>query len=174
MNIFKNKKYLFLVFFSFILSASASVMAIECSDLPEYNNRGIEKVTFKRDTSGELVLQVKPYISVQKSDDEGVNLSFDIHVSVNNSIFDIVSEDVVSKGAITCAETCAGECPSIFGDGTCTNCNCNYGYTTAIPLPGVKDGDRIKIEIIAARGGEEDRLKKDDVREFVFKSTMVR
>ena len=160
------------VFVSLILNFSF-VQANECSGTEQFNNRGIESVSFKRNTNGEILVQSNTYLSVKKSDIKGVNLSFDMHVYVNGVLFDIVSEDVVTESAITCAVTCAGKCPSIFGDGVCKSCGCDYNSSLTAAIPGVSDGDTVSVELVAARGGERDTLTKDDVRKTVFRTSML-
>ncbi len=157
-----------------VIALPGMSFANDCDDLPKENNRGIGKVAFKRSTSGDVLLQVKPYLSIRESKDDGVNLSFDVKVSVNGKLFGFASEDVLAGGAITCAETCAGDCPSIFGDGVCASCNCDYGDWITIPLPpGIIDGDLVEIQIVAARGGERDRDTNDDIRRVKYYSSLI-
>jgi len=45
--------------------------------------------------------------------------------------------EILGNDAIVCAVTCAGECPSIFGDGVCTGCGCDYSlkFSGYVPTP---------------------------------------
>lgn len=173
MQLIERKRCLMLVILCLVFGVPTASIADQCSKAPKYNNRSIEHVTFKRNTRGDVVLQAEPGISIRRSEKDGANLSFDLRVFVNDALFGFVSEDIVQESAITCAVTCAGKCPSIFGDGICINCGCDYSDVITIPLPGINDGDTVRLEIVPARGGAQDLFRNDDVLKFVFNATMV-
>jgi hypothetical protein len=139
-------------------------------------NRGIEKISFRQSSKGETIVQVKVYL-VLRTSGEALNLSFDIQISVNdNPLNRIFVDDVyVDESAITCAVTCAGACPSIFGDGICTGCGCNYSnWFTALLGDDVNPGDRVRATIVPARGGVSDQYTDDNSIEVVFEPPIYR
>ena len=135
------------------------------------DNRGVEKIVFKMGTDGRPIITAAVFVSIGERSRRGANASFDLDVIVNGAVVETISEDVLTSGAITCAVTCAGECPSIFGDGECISCGCVYSNWFTAAFDGLNDGDKVAVEIVAARGGFRDELRDDDVEEAVFHSS---
>jgi hypothetical protein len=130
---------------------------------PTYN-RSIERLEILDGPSGKTI---RVLYAFQVSDPTGsaLNLNADVVVEVNGTSVDVISADasMPTGGAITCAVTCAGACPSIFGDGVCTGCGCRYNNWLTSTFGGGTSGDQIVVRIVPARGGLPEQDTSDDV-----------
>lgn len=135
-------------------------------------NRKVEQMMVKVDpATGQTVVSVRYGLEIYDESKDTLDLSAKIVVSVNGqSKGTITLPPVVKKTAITCAVTCAGACPSIFGDGVCQSCGCNYSnwFTSAFGgSDAPRPGDVISAKIVPTTGAVPEVLTGDDVGRFV-------
>src|SRR4029450_4300285 len=86
-------------------------------------DRSIEKIEVDT-AAGGTVLRILVGLVVSDPTNDPLDLSCDVSVARNGQTIDKFSIRIKKGGAITCAVTCAGACPSIFGDGVCSGCGC--------------------------------------------------
>lgn len=98
----------------------------------------------QRDHLGLLDIQVG--LDLADTYEEALDLSFEIEVHEEGQLTLTIPVEVNKNEAIWCAVQCAGSCPSIFGDGICTGCGCNYSNSfQAQTDPSVDDQDIVII-----------------------------
>jgi len=157
------------IFALLLFSSNSLALAQQCLS-PGINNRGVAKLTFRSDASDAPMVEVLVHLSLGDGTKAKTNASFDLQVRRNGTLVGVTPYDAVANGAITCAVTCASKCGSIFGDGVCSNCNCNYFKAIPFPIPDARDGDVISAKIVPTRGGEREVYRYDDRMSRVFHS----
>jgi len=158
--------------FALLVADTGTAAAAECES-PQFNNRSVNRLSFRADASGQPVLQILTGLRLGEQRTAGTNASFDLRVFVNGRLAFVLAQDVVLHSAITCAVTCSGECPSIFGDGACTGCGCDYSNWLTAPTGPLEDGDIVEVWIVPARGGQPEVEKRDDRMRIVFDSAKL-
>jgi len=134
-----------------------------CSAPEPTHNRRIEEVEFLQGgESGSAAVRIRYGLEVFDSSSDTLNLNADIEVYVDGALVDVIAADATKRGAVTCAVTCAGSCPSIFGDGVCTGCSCQYGNWFSSAFGG-GEGDEVRVRLVSARGGVNEFDDTDDV-----------
>lgn len=110
-------------------------------------------------------------LSVYDPNNTPLNMCFDLQFLVNGRLKKTINKDVRKNGAIYCVTTCQSNCGSIFGDGVCSGCKCDYSNTlTANFGPSeVKPGDVIEVRLVPARNG----LRDDDPANNTTKKSYV-
>ena len=131
-------------------------------------NYSVDDLKIAKTRDGKLALKTTIGLFVDDKSRNRINMSFDLIIMKNGSVLRKITTDTGKRSAITCAVTCAGKCPSIFGDGVCTGCGCDYSKTLTTPLGGANDGDIFSVKIVPARGGETDSNPKDNGSRIVF------
>jgi hypothetical protein len=135
-------------------------------------NRKVEQMIAKVDpATGQTVVSVRYGLEIFDESKDTLDLSAKIVVSVNGrNKGTITLPPVVKESAITCAVTCAGACPSIFGDGVCQSCGCNYSnwFTSAFGgTDAPRPGDIITAKIVPTTNAVPEIQTGDDVGRFV-------
>ncbi len=132
-------------------------------------NRSVSGVKLTRDSAGRQVVSARAGLVITDTSNQTLNLSADLVVSHNGKpVGTITMPDVVKHSAITCAVTCSGACPSIFGDGVCYQCGCKYEPIFTIPWPwDPATGDLFTVKVVPARGGLAETYTADDVARYV-------
>jgi hypothetical protein len=134
------------------------------------HNRRVDSIGFSTVAGGGL--QIELGYSMQVSDTGGaVDMRADILVEI------LVGGVVVSQttipaefdfvSAITCATNCAGSCPSIFGDGACVKCDCDYKRSATLPGT-LATGDMVRATILPLAVAAPEIRTTDDVLEVTF------
>lgn len=160
--------------FCFGLQAqTATSFAASSNNTPDFN-RSVEDLKLSRDASGRHVLRMKIGLFVFEKQTRRMNMSFDIVVMKNGTRFHTFPQNLVSNDAIICAVTCASACGSIFGDGVCSGCGCNYGKIFNLPIAAPKSGDVFSVHLIPARGGEKDSNPRDDAKRVAYNNRVGR
>jgi hypothetical protein len=169
-----NKAILVTTAAALLISADAGAQSgPNCSDMPDSFNRSIGDMVIRRGRDGYPILDVTTHLDVRNTARQDLDLSYDLIVRVNEEVVATLNRDALfrygsdsglAKGAITCAITCSSECGSIFGDGTCSGCNCNYGFTSTLPLPTLEEDDVITVELQAVDGSRRDEREDADNR----------
>jgi hypothetical protein len=136
-------------------------------------NRKVEEVIVGVDpATGQATAQVRYGLEIFDESSDTLDLSAKIVVSVNGRIKDIIDlPPVVKYGAITCAVTCAGACPSVFGNGVCSACRCNFSNWFSSGFGGSdapRPGDVVSARIVPTAGALAEAQTGDDVGRFVM------
>jgi hypothetical protein len=156
------------IFYSFAMQAQVNA-TIRAKPVKAQFNRSIEELVFAKDQTGRNVLRMKIGLQVLDKTEDRVNMNFDILISVKGRLRQKIEQSVVKGGAITCAVTCAGKCPSIFGDGICTGCGCRYDNWITWAFGEAQSGDVFQVKIAPARGGAQDNTPNDDTKRISWK-----
>jgi hypothetical protein len=138
-------------------------------DRPSFN-RGIEEISFRESRRGNVIAQVKVYLGIGDTTDDRLDLSFDLNLYVNGALMAVIPQEIIKDSAIKCAVTCAGSCPSIFGDGVCSACGCDYNnwLTHVFGEDDIDKNDIVRAEIVPALRAEMEEFEDDDVIEAKF------
>jgi len=134
-------------------------------------NRSVDSIGFSTDPAGGTLIELGYSMQVGDTGGAGVDMTADILVEI------LVGGVVVSQttipaefdfvSAINCAVLCEGTCPSIFGDGVCINCSCDY--TRSATLPGILAlGDMVRATILPLAAAAPELRTDDDVLEVTF------
>lgn len=161
-------------FFCLSLQAQhATTFVAASSSTPDFN-RSVESLKLSKDQSGRHVLRMKIGLFVFEKETRRMNMSFDIVVMKNGSPIHTFPQNLVSNDAIICAVTCASACGSIFGDGVCSGCGCNYGKIFSLPIATPRGGDIYFVKLVPARGGEKDSNPGDDAKRVAYNARLGR
>lgn len=170
----KNLKLYFIltVFFSFGLlfqsEAQTTIKGNTSTGGADFNY-SVKHLKVSKYRGGRTLLRINIGLKIGDQSRRKLNMNFDALVYVNGKLKKRISNNVTKGGAITCAVTCAGSCPSIFGDGYCTGCSCYYDNWLSETLGGTHDGDVILVKIVPARGGLKDKSRRDNAKRLVVR-----
>ncbi len=145
---------------------------VECETVS--HNRSIDAIGFSPDPSGATTIELLYSLLVGDADAALLNFDADILIEVIVGGIVVSETTIVFEGgfvpndAIVCAINCVSDCGSIFGDGTCTGCNCNYLRSTSVPGGFIFPGDVVRATILPAPGAAPEILTGDDSRQVTF------
>ncbi len=142
---------------------------------PASYNRSVDSIGFSPDSAGGTDIVIEYSLRVGDTAGAGADLSADILVEilvggVVISQTTIPAEfDFLANDAVTCAVSCSSKCGSIFGDGVCAGCDCDYSRSAT--LPGIlATGDMVRVTILPLTTAAPELLTDDDVLEVTFGS----
>jgi murein DD-endopeptidase MepM/ murein hydrolase activator NlpD len=142
--------------------------ALSAQELPY--NRSIRSLEIVEE-HGLPALKILYGLRVSDASRDRLVLDADLVVEVNGALVDLISTSATKAGgAITCAVTCSGDCPSIFGDGVCTGCGCDYSNTFTTPFRGdeLEPGDVISVRLVPPRGAAPELDTADDAQRLQY------
>lgn len=159
---------------SLIFSAASFIFSMTANGQPQTAgfDFALDSLTLSVPSTGAgCNAAIRVGLSVYDPNDAALNMSFDLQFLVNGKLKKTINKDVRKNGAIYCVTTCQSKCGSIFGDGVCSGCKCDYSNTfTANMGPAeVKPGDVIEVRLVPARGG----LRDDDPANNISKKSFV-
>lgn len=137
-------------------------------------NRSIKQVVVSVDpATGQARAEVNYGLDIDDESEDVLDLTSDIVISVNGRAVDrLRGPEVVKKGAITCASTCSGACPSLFGNGVCRDCRCDYNnwFSSAFGgSPAPRPGDVVSARVVPSGAGVPELDVGDDVARVVVR-----
>ena len=140
---------------------------------PVSYNRSVDSIGFEISSAGNFNAIVNYSFVVSDTAGAAANLDAEIQLQILSNgtvIFQTMfpgAFDFVSNDAITCAVTCASDCGSIFGDGVCSGCGCNYSRTATFPLATpILPGQTVIAKILPV--GSPEPFVDDDELEITF------
>ena len=157
-----------MVFFSWTFAQPASIATATKANTGF--NRSVDNLKFSKDRSGRKVLRIQVGLEVFDKTRNSMNMNFDVQILKNGRMIKRIQQNARKNGAIYCAVTFSGECPSIFGDGVCTGCSCDYGNWLSAGIGDPLNGDVFEVRIVPARGGLKEMNTRDDRRRIVFQT----
>ena len=172
--IMKSFQFVLSAFFAFAFCFTLQAQTASSSAHTPDFNRSVEDLQLGKDRNGRQVLRMKIGLFVFEKETRRMNMSFDIVVKKNGVPFHKFPQNLVSNDAVICAVTCASKCGSIFGDGVCSGCGCNYAQIFNLPIASAASGDVFEVHLVPARGGEKDSNPRDDARRVQFNSRVGR
>ncbi|MBI4605192.1 MAG: hypothetical protein HY721_24775 [Planctomycetes bacterium] len=133
-------------------------------------NRAVERAEVAEE-GGRTALQILYGLTVSDPTRDRLVLDADVEVSAGGRVLDLIPVHARKEGAIECAVTCSSTCPSIFGDGVCTGCGCNYNnwLTSDLGGDGLMPGDEITVIIRPTPGAAPELDTADDRLSIVFR-----
>jgi hypothetical protein len=150
-----------------------SAAGTQCGDISY--NRSVDSIGVRHDPTGQMFVDVA--YSLLVGDEAGADADLDAEVRMEILVDGVVilqasfpgQFDFIGNDAVTCATACASPCGSIFGNGTCTGCDCKYNRSGTFPLTApLEPGHVVRVTIVPFPNAEPEIHTKDDVLEVTF------
>jgi len=134
-------------------------------------NRSVDSIGFSTDPAGGTLIELGYSMQVSGTGGAGVDMTADILVEI------LVGGVVVSQttipaefdlvSGVACASDCHSKCSSIFGNGECLLCGCDWKRSAT--LPGILAlGDMVRVTILPLAAAAPELRTDDDVLEVTF------
>jgi hypothetical protein len=153
-------------------AAAGAAAAANCGPLSY--NRSVDGIGFKPNTAGGTDIQLEYSLRVGDTAGAAADLSADILVEtivggsvVSSSTF-TAEFGFLGNDAVTCAVSCASPCGSIFGDGVCAGCDCDYSRSATLPGILLAPGDMVRATILPLAAAAPEIRLDDDELEVTF------
>jgi hypothetical protein len=137
-------------------------------------NRSADRIGFKPASAGNTDIEIEYSLRVGDTAGAAADLSADILVeiivggSVASSTTIPGQFDFLGNDAVICAVSCASPCGSIFGDGACIGCDCNYSRSATLPGVLLAPGDMVRATILPLATAAPELHLDDDELEVTF------
>lgn len=132
-------------------------------------NRSINSISVRPSSAGGMVVDVG-YSLVVGEGAAGLTLEslLVLEVIVEGKVVSTsslaVPFDIEDNDAILCAVQCSSDCGSIFGDGVCAGCNCNYESAEPFPLPApLQPGHMVRASFVHTVGPPDPYTDDDEL-----------
>ncbi|MHC4126693.1 MAG: hypothetical protein ACYTE6_16115 [Planctomycetota bacterium] len=139
-------------------------------------NRRVDGIGFKPSSAGGTDIEIEYSLRVGDTAGAAADLSADILVEIivggsvaSSSTFPGLF-DFLGNDAVTCAVSCASPCGSIFGDGVCSGCDCDYSRSATLPGIVLASGDSVRVTILPLATAAPELHTDDDELEVDFGS----
>jgi hypothetical protein len=134
-------------------SSGGIAAGVECTP-PSYN-RSVDGIGFRPNSTGGTDIDLEYSLLVGDTAGAAADLRADILVEI------IVGGSVVSQTTIPA-------CGSIFGDGVCSGCDCDYSRSATLPGTVLASGDMVRATILPLAVAAPELRTDDDELEVTF------
>jgi hypothetical protein len=153
-------------------SSGGIAAGVECTP-PSYN-RSVDGIGFRPNSTGGTDIDLEYSLLVGDTAGAAADLRADILVEiiVGGSVVSQTTipagYDFIGNDAVTCAVSCASPCGSIFGDGVCSGCDCDYSRSATLPGTVLASGDMVRATILPLAVAAPELRTDDDELEVTF------